>query len=152
MDHSFQSNKKLLNGNKKALSLISDALCLLKMSASDHQCMRERREPQMSSNETLMSLTPHSHRLALLLEDVSDHTEHATELHSKHGKAWSEFLFSYEADTSALKVELQRVEALVRKDVEALTLTEEKNDESSSVSDYSDSRTESSSSDEEEDK
>ena len=85
------------------------------------------------------ALARNATRIGLLLEDLQNSTPHAkftpTQL-----KIWGAFLLAHSTDTSALQEILTGVLPLIEKDVLAAKETETC-DASSSMSDYSDSRT-----------
>lgn len=148
MDHPFPTRRHDLQRTREALDLAADVTVLSTLTPADQDLVRARREPLIADPRAKEVLSRRAGRLGLLLEDLD--ALHNIQLAKAHGAAWEAHWQNKEArlpaalttDVAAVVTELTALRASL--------LPIEKDDTSSSYSDYSDSRTVSSSDEESE--
>lgn len=139
MDHPFLSQRALLVNATRAQQLGNDVCTLLSMDVKDHALIKQRKEPEVSP-PVENALNSCVHRLGMVLTDITALTEHAKDLAPTHGDTWAQFLQCHDTDTSALRATMNTLLETLASDVQRIRQTE-CDDDSSSYSDYSDSRT-----------
>lgn len=142
MDHPFPTHRPALTRATEGLSLIADALAIASLDAKDRARLLARREPEISDFAARAALARRAGRLGLLLEDVDATLAHP--LLAPHKDAWTRFLST---GTSPLPPDalcaLEGAADALRTQHAALAPLDGEDAGSSSLSDYSDSETQS---------
>lgn len=152
MDHPFPTHRPALTRATEGLSLVADALAIASLDAKDRARLLARREPEISDFAARAALARRAGRLGLLLEDVDATLPSTTApLLTPHKDAWTRFLST---GTSSLPPDtLRALEAAaeaLRAQHASLAPLDGEDAGSSSLSDYSDSETQSTEEGEEE--
>ena len=138
MDHPFLTRRHDLKRALEGLSLAGDVKTLCKMTASDHSHVSSFSHRKVSDASIREVLDRRLGGIGLMLVDLDDAA--GTVLDKEHGNAWKRFLQSHTSLPAKALSDLERaVEKLTS--VEKETRTVEDDDDDSSYSDYSDSRT-----------
>lgn len=144
MNHPFLTRRTQLQDAQTAAALVDDVVRIVQMSESDHKCIRERKDSEVKDGTVRKALMDRSPRLGLVLEDLAQVSTHTQKIASDYATVWSQFLATSKTDTTQLQSALEAARPLITGDIR--TAEEfERDDGASSESDYSDSRTESSS-------
>lgn len=142
MDHAFRSKREYANRVSIMLQAVQDvALLASRINTDDHARLIARRDPEIEDDVSREAVERHSGRLGMIAEDAG--------LGPKEITAWKAFLLNGTALTESDKTALNARESELRAQCDDVVREEGCDDASSSYSDYSDSHTESSATDDE---
>ena len=147
MDHPFLTKRTVLAHTREALELLADVATLVTITPADHTRLLERREVDIEDAEVRKAVLRRCDRLGRVLCDIDERA--GSTLATDHGAQWTKFLLATPTPPSQLQTDLEtlrRTLSSTRDELDAV----ERDDASSSYSDYSDSHTSTSSSGEEE--
>ena len=148
MDHPFRTQRPALEHAREGLRLASDVLAVSGMSDEDRARMMQRREPEVADAAAREALARRAGRLGLLLADLDAACAGAgaagEPLFEIFERPWAAFVSRGDggAALDGLRARLEQAARDLRARRDALALVEEDDgDASSSYSDYSDSET-----------
>ena len=140
MDHPFLTRRNDLERATKGLQLAGDLRIFGTMTHADHAHVLARRDPKVSCDLVRDALERHAGRLGMLLEDLDALCAGA--LAHRHAKTWSSFVESATPPSDAFWRDVEAAAVTLRTLRDEVSPME-RDDASSSYSDYSDSDTES---------
>lgn len=146
MDHPFPTQRSAIERVTEGLARIADAHAIASLDAKNRARLLARREPEVSDGAARAALARRAGRLGLLLEDVDAALPGIapTPLLALHKDAWTRFLTTGTAPLPAAALSaLEAAACALRAQHAALVSYEGEDSGSSSVSDYSDSETQS---------
>jgi len=149
MDHSFPTHRKCLSDTTNGISLVQDIQTIASISTDDHTFLTKRQEPYIEDTIVHAAVERRVGRLGLLIHDLDTACKlhdvvSSGELKRVCEKPWSLFLSGKNMDlTDEMRTQLSSVLSKLVTLRDAAQVIE-KDDGSSSYSDYSDSQTNSS--------
>ena len=141
MDHPFLSRRTEFNAVKSGIALLADIVSILSINESDKVCLIRREDDEIKNDNVRNSVCRHSSRLGLLLKDADKIVQ--KDLNDKYGSLWYTFIGGGKNVPLSLIQDLEHAAAELRAKRDTMEETE-MDDASSSYSDYSASRTDSS--------
>ena len=141
MEHPFLSRRTEFNAVQDGIALFADIVSILSISESDKVCIIRREDDEIKDENVRNSVCRHSSRLGLLLKDADKIVQ--KDLDKLYGSMWCSFIRGGKDVPPSLIRTLEQAASELRAKRDAMQETE-MDDGSSSYSDYSASRTESS--------